>query len=66
MGQSDTVGLTLGSFLGVILGKDRLVGNEGQAAVHESIPELGRAVLDHMAGELRLTRLEVPRFHVIL
>lgn len=41
MGQCHTVRLAFRPFLGVILGKDGLIGNKRQTAVHQSIPKPG-------------------------
>lgn len=61
MGKSNAVFLALGTFLGVVGCKHRLVVNNGLCAVHNSIAQMGRPMLYHFASTFRSTGLKISR-----
>ena len=51
------MGLSLSPFLGIKFGENRFVGNKGKTAVEKGAAEMGRAMLNHVAGRFRLLTL---------
>lgn len=62
MGHGNLMGLSLSPLLGVIFSENRFVRNKWKAAVEKGAAEMRRAMLNHVAGGFKQTRLKIARF----
>ena len=63
MGKSNAVLLALGTFLGVVGRKSRLVVNHCLRTVHHGIAQMGRTVLYHLSSAFWSAGLKISRLH---